>query len=59
MTIKRHIRSGLILLIESDANITTLIVRASKKQLLKIVDILLSDDSENLPASKFSLRDEK
>ncbi len=49
MTIKKHIKTGIRLIIESDANITTLIIRASKKQLLTILDTLIPDDVEEEP----------
>jgi hypothetical protein len=43
---KHAIKKGLILIIESDGNLTTLIVRSSKKTLLKILDVIIPDDKK-------------
>lgn len=48
---KRKIKGAIRLVIESDGNLTTLIVRASKAQLIRALDILLPDDPE-APALK-------
>jgi hypothetical protein len=47
MTIKKHIKTGITLLIEADGNIYTLMVRLSKKQILKILDGVLPDDEKS------------
>jgi hypothetical protein len=56
MTLKRHLKAGIRLVIEADGNFTTLIIRASKGQLIKILDVILPDEPAG---TKFSLRDEK
>jgi hypothetical protein len=43
MTTRKYVKQCLKLLIEGDANLTTVIVRASKKQLLSFVDWLIPD----------------
>jgi len=43
---KKHLKSGIKLVIEGDANPVTIIVRLSKSQLLKILDNLLPDEEE-------------
>jgi hypothetical protein len=42
---KHVLKKGIILLIESDGNITTLIVRTSKKTILKVLDVLIPDET--------------
>lgn len=43
---KHAIKKGIILIIESDGNLTTLIVRASKKTLIKILDAVIPDEEK-------------
>lgn len=47
MTFRKHIKTGIRLIIEADENFTTLLIRASKKQILDMIDILISDDGKN------------
>lgn len=44
--IKKHIKAGVRLIIEADGNITTLIIRASRSQLIAMLDKILPDDPE-------------
>jgi hypothetical protein len=61
MKFKRHVKAGIRLIIESDGNLYTLVIRSSKAQLLKALDYLLPDDTEPTEtlATKYDLRDEK
>jgi len=43
---KRHIKGVVRLIIESDGNLYTLIIRASKAQLIGLLDRLIPDDEE-------------
>jgi hypothetical protein len=43
MQLQKYVKNGLKMLIESDANLTTMMVRAGKKQLLAFLDRLIPD----------------
>lgn len=42
--VRRKIKGAIRLIIESDGNLTTLIVRTSKVHILKALDLLLPDE---------------
>ncbi len=44
MNYKRHLKNGIKLVIDADGNLMTLAVRLSKKQLIRIIDIVLPDE---------------
>lgn len=44
MTVKKHLKEGIRLVIECDANPMTIAVRLSKKQIITILDRILPDD---------------
>lgn len=44
--VKKHFKGMIRLIIEADGNFTTLIVRASKAQLIAMLDRLIPDDAE-------------
>ena len=44
MKIKKLVKKGATLLIESNGSLTAVIIRASKKQLLAALDVVLPDD---------------
>jgi len=46
MTIKKHIKTGIRLVIEADGNITTLVIRTTKAQIIGLLDYLIPDDVE-------------
>ncbi len=46
MNIKKLIKHGIRLFIEADGSITVVIVRASRKQLIGILDLILPDEKE-------------
>jgi len=46
MTIKRHVKAGIRLIIEADANPMTIVMRLSKGQLIRLLDHILPDDAE-------------
>jgi hypothetical protein len=50
--VKRHIKSAIRLVIEADGNLTTLMVRMSKAQLIRALDYLLPTDEEEAPTPK-------
>lgn len=43
MQIRKYVKSGLKMLIESDANLTTMLVRVGKKQIFTFLDWLIPD----------------
>jgi hypothetical protein len=61
MTLKRHLKAGIRLVIEADGNPVTLVMRLSKTQIIRVLDYVLPDDVETEePAStKFDLRKDK
>ena len=44
MNYKKHLKAGIRLVIESDANPVTIIVRLSKKQVFAVLDHILPDE---------------
>jgi hypothetical protein len=46
MTVKRHIKAGIRLIIEAEANPVTIIMRLSKGQLIKVLDVLIPDEPD-------------
>jgi hypothetical protein len=46
MAIKKHLKAGLILIIEADANPITIFMRLSKRQLIKVLDVLIPDEPD-------------
>ena len=50
MTFKKKLKTGIKLVIEADGNITTLVIRLSKAQLIAALDYLIPDDVETRPA---------
>ena len=44
--LKKHIKTGITLLIEADGNLYTLIIRLSKKQMISALDKILPDGDE-------------
>ena len=44
MNYKKHLKAGIRLIIEADANPVTIIVRLSKKQVFAVLDHLIPDD---------------
>ena len=46
MNYRKHLKTGLKLIVESDGSIVTLAVRLSKRQLLDIIDYVLPDEEQ-------------
>ena len=44
MTLKKHLKTGIRLIIEADGNPVTIVMRLSRQQVLKVLDYLLPDD---------------
>jgi hypothetical protein len=47
MNYKKHLKAGIRLVIEADANPVTIIVRLSKKQVFAVLDHILPDEPGN------------
>ena len=47
MNFKQHLKTGIKLVIDADGNLYTLAFRLSKRQLLKVLDVVLPDDDNN------------
>lgn len=52
MTLKKGIKSAIVLFIEADADPVKIVIRASKFQILKLLDQILPDDPGDTKPSK-------
>jgi len=46
MKVRRHIKAGIRLIIEAEANPITIIMRLSKSQLINVLDVLIPDEPD-------------
>ena len=46
MTFKKHLKASIRLIIEADGNPVTIVMRLSRAQVLKVLDLVLPDDVE-------------
>jgi hypothetical protein len=46
LTIKRHLKNGIRIFLENDADVYKIVIRLSKSQILRIIDVILPDDVE-------------